>query len=366
MQCPKCGTQQAQSEQCSACGIYIEKYEQFLRQQAESVGSSRRGTAASSSSRPILGAVLIIAGVAAGGYALMGNDDAETPAQTVQVTAAPVENSVSQRLNLSHAPRNAIERARNATVFIQTEWGSLGSGYIASSDCRVITNRHVVEFDIEASKQRVIASDEVQTAYNAMLGELLNDLSRKKMQIAQELNMNGETAFAQGLREDIKVLERQIEGLPKDIDRSIEREVTSVAREYSFADLHVSLVDGSEYTVSDIQFSRDHDLATFELDAVDCPFLVVGDVGGLAQGSQLFTIGNPSGLTYTVTSGVFSGFREEDGASYLQTDAPINPGNSGGPLVDPKGRIIGINTLVARDVQNIGFAIPVTVVAEAF
>ena len=80
----------------------------------------------------------------------------------------------------------------------------------------------------------------------------------------------------------------------------------------------------------------------------------------------MFTIGNPSGLTYTVTSGVFSGFRNEGKESYLQTDAPINPGNSGGPLVDANGRVLGINTMVMRNAQNIGFAIPITAIPEGF
>jgi serine protease Do len=51
---------------------------------------------------------------------------------------------------------------------------------------------------------------------------------------------------------------------------------------------------------------------------------------------------------------------------YLQTDAPINPGNSGGPLVDEQGRVVGINTMVLRNVQNIGFSIPITAIPAAF
>jgi S1-C subfamily serine protease len=80
----------------------------------------------------------------------------------------------------------------------------------------------------------------------------------------------------------------------------------------------------------------------------------------------VYTIGSPSGLRHTVTSGVISGFRERDGQSFIQTDAPINPGNSGGPLVDENGRVLGINTMILRDTQGIGFAIPIQAVREEF
>jgi S1-C subfamily serine protease len=79
----------------------------------------------------------------------------------------------------------------------------------------------------------------------------------------------------------------------------------------------------------------------------------------------VYTIGNPSGLAYTVTTGVVSGLREMNGKSYVQTDAPINAGNSGGPLINEQGRVIGINSMVMRGVNGIGFAIPIeTMYAE--
>jgi S1-C subfamily serine protease len=83
-------------------------------------------------------------------------------------------------------------------------------------------------------------------------------------------------------------------------------------------------------------------------------------------GDRLYTVGNPSGLAYTVTSGVFSGERGEGGERLLQTDAPINPGNSGGPLITADGQVVGINTSVARGLQGIGFAIPIETAFNEF
>lgn len=94
---------------------------------------------------------------------------------------------------------------------------------------------------------------------------------------------------------------------------------------------------------------------------------MAGSSKGLTLGERLYTIGNPSGLAYTVTSGVFSGERSNGEQRLLQTDAPINPGNSGGPLLQQDGKVVGINTLVLRGTQGIGFAIPIeTAYAEFF
>ncbi len=88
----------------------------------------------------------------------------------------------------------------------------------------------------------------------------------------------------------------------------------------------------------------------------------------LQQGDKVFTIGSPVGLRHTVTSGIFSGYRkrENDGSMFLQTDAAINPDNSGGPLIDERGYVLGVNTMILQDTEGIGFAIPIEAVFEEF
>lgn len=88
----------------------------------------------------------------------------------------------------------------------------------------------------------------------------------------------------------------------------------------------------------------------------------------MQQGDKVFTVGSPVGLRNTVTSGVFSGFRKrgDGGQVYLQTDAAINPGNSGGPLIDENGFVHGVNTMIIKDTEGIGFAIPIEKVYEEF
>jgi S1-C subfamily serine protease len=127
-----------------------------------------------------------------------------------------------------------------------------------------------------------------------------------------------------------------------------------------------TLVDGREFTALHAEYASDMDLAVFQLPTTHCPHIPSGHSRDLAYGERLYTVGNPEGLAYTVTSGVFSGERGEGKQRFLQTDAPINPGNSGGPLITEAGQVVGINTLVARDMQGVGFAIPIEAVYEEF
>jgi S1-C subfamily serine protease len=112
-----------------------------------------------------------------------------------------------------------------------------------------------------------------------------------------------------------------------------------------------------------------HDLAVIQIKATDLIPAVLGDSRNLQVGQKVYAIGNPFGLSGTMTRGIVSsirGVREPNGAfidEAIQTDAAINPGNSGGPLMNWHGEVIGINTMILSNgvEQNsgIGFAIPI-------
>ncbi len=82
-------------------------------------------------------------------------------------------------------------------------------------------------------------------------------------------------------------------------------------------------------------------------------------------GEEVYAIGHPLGLQYSFTRGIVSQIRTGGGTTYIQTDAAINPGNSGGPLLDNRGRVVGINTLKIINGENIGFAIASTDLLKA-
>ena len=77
----------------------------------------------------------------------------------------------------------------------------------------------------------------------------------------------------------------------------------------------------------------------------------------LAVGEKVYTIGNPSGLTSTLSEGIISGLRTQRGVRYVQTSAPISPGSSGGGLFDEHGNLLGITSFKIEDAENLNFAI---------
>jgi len=104
----------------------------------------------------------------------------------------------------------------------------------------------------------------------------------------------------------------------------------------------------------------------------DLPTLKLGDVKDLRVGDWVVAIGNPLGLTSTVTAGITSAIGRHNlpvggdmsYQDFIQTDASINPGNSGGPLINTQGEVVGINTAISAEGQGIGFATPINMVVE--
>jgi serine protease Do len=129
----------------------------------------------------------------------------------------------------------------------------------------------------------------------------------------------------------------------------------------------VVLQDGRTFTDAKvIGTDPDSEVALIKIEGHDFPVLPMGDSDRLRIGDIVMAIGNPFGLTETVTVGVVSATKRSVGIaayeSFIQTDAAINPGNSGGPLVNIDGRAIGINTAIVSEsggYMGIGFAIPI-------
>jgi len=130
--------------------------------------------------------------------------------------------------------------------------------------------------------------------------------------------------------------------------------------------IKVRLFDKREFKGLLIGADPKTDLAVIKIDAKHLPVLKIGDSDRLRVGETVMAIGNPYGLSQTVTSGIVSATGRADVGiaeyeDFIQTDAAINPGNSGGALVNMRGELIGINTAIFSTTgghQGIGFAIP--------
>jgi S1-C subfamily serine protease len=144
------------------------------------------------------------------------------------------------------------------------------------------------------------------------------------------------------------------------------------------ATYNVVTKDNKSFVVKQIYRDPTNDLAIIKVDASGLAPIALGDSDKLKVGQLAIAIGTALGeFRHTVTTGVVSGLGRGITAgspfageverldNVIQTDAAINPGNSGGPLLNSAGQVIGINTAVSSEGQNIGFAIPINVVKEA-
>jgi S1-C subfamily serine protease len=132
--------------------------------------------------------------------------------------------------------------------------------------------------------------------------------------------------------------------------------------------VEVTFSDRKKYRAQIVGTDPSHDLAIIQIKGANITPAVLADSRTLAVGQKVFAIGNPFGLSGTMTRGIISSIRPVRGPDgnfvdeAIQTDAAINPGNSGGPLLNAHGEVIGINTFILSQVgqsSGIGFAIPI-------
>ncbi|MFH1117860.1 MAG: trypsin-like peptidase domain-containing protein [Pseudomonadota bacterium] len=137
-------------------------------------------------------------------------------------------------------------------------------------------------------------------------------------------------------------------------------------------EIQVTIGDKEKYQARLIGLDPKTDIAVIKIHGSNLPHIEFGDSRNLEVGDWVLAIGNPFGLTQTVTAGIVSakgrtkmGILEYE--DFIQTDAAINPGNSGGPLVDIDGRVVGMNTAILSQsggYMGIGFAIPINLVKK--
>lgn len=140
--------------------------------------------------------------------------------------------------------------------------------------------------------------------------------------------------------------------------------------------VRVTLYDRRQFDARVVALDPSTDIAVVKIDGTDLPVAEMGRSDAVQVGEWVLALGSPLGLLFTATTGIISGkgrslgILEQPGIgmqappleNFLQTDAAINPGNSGGPLVDLRGRVIGINTAIATQTglfAGVGFAVPI-------
>ena len=138
------------------------------------------------------------------------------------------------------------------------------------------------------------------------------------------------------------------------------------------SEIAVTLKDRRTFTAKVIGKDQATDLALLKIEATDLAALPIGDVANMRVGDYVLAVGNPFSLGQTVTAGIVSalgrsGFIDQGYEDFIQTDAAINPGNSGGALVNLKGELVGIPTVILSGSGGnvgIGFAVPASIVTN--
>ena len=372
--CPKCSSKLTNKVECTSCGLIFDKY--FQAEARRKAQAEKDAEKKERFRKHVLVALsgLILAGIAAAAFLFWVRTD--VPPVTKQ-DASLTDNSRDGVEQETEHPdvqkpkdigvigkggdgdKQFIQNAINATVTVETPWGAVGSGFFINENS-LVTNRHVAEFnikDFEVFRKKVAKGREEAN----LEADAIKELKQKLDGMPDGPNR---TQVFNLIHEKEAGLNNYLSQLQK-----AEKEVADMDEKRLSQDIKIILADGSEHSVSTILLSDAHDLALLKVYGVNTAILRPNKNGRhLEQGDTVFTIGSPSGLRNTVTSGIFSGYRKAAGNDdiYLQIDAPINPGNSGGPLIDGHGNVYGVNTMILTNTEGLGFAIPIEAVFDDF
>lgn len=125
----------------------------------------------------------------------------------------------------------------------------------------------------------------------------------------------------------------------------------------------VTTFNGEQYQAFVVAISSELDIAVLSVDSVSFETLSIGNLDDMNIGDDVYAIGAPNSMAYTLTKGCLSAKKRKYGShTYIQTDAAINTGNSGGPLLNNDGKVIGVNSYKVSDAEGIGLAIPISTV----
>ena len=266
---------------------------------------------------------------------------------------------LKQELEDRFQPASEVDRAMLAVVTIETAAGS-GSGFFVTDDGYIVTNRHVVRPATSTSAQDTKAALETR---KQRLDDFKTELDYEEERLQENRKtIDEERKYAESGDATATYraqYERFVERYQKDMERyedqvakyrKLEREYRADKSEFGFTSsltnfsrkFKVTLKSGKSINARLVKLSKDHDLALLKLDNYLTPHLASADIRTPQQGTRVYAIGSPLGISDALTTGIVT----KSASEFLFTDTRILPGNSGGPLIDESGKVLGVNTAI--------------------
>lgn len=301
---------------------------------------------------------------------------------TAKNSKKPSKADLKEILFTRFKPVTKVDEATLSVVTVQTKVGS-GSGFFVTDNGYLVTNRHVVRPSTSTGwKDKEAALQEHR--------ERLEDYEYRLREDEQSLNgmkqrIDDNQAYIDSGRassSEIKRFDRYVAKYDRYKDRyddnnkkfkKINREYKRAQSEFGFNSsvssfskkFTIILKNGKKYKARLVKVSKNYDLALLKLDKFTTPYLSLAKRHRPKQGTKVFAIGSPLGITDSLTTGIVT----KSGKDQIFTDAQILPGNSGGPLVNKEGVVLGVNTAVisqTRNADGLGLALYSKLIKEEF
>lgn len=276
-------------------------------------------------------------------------------------------------LHEKYSPATPIDEASLSVVTVQTKAGS-GSGFFVTDNGYIITNRHVVRPSTSSQskdlEQQLEQRKEQLAGYKRELKYDKETLRNQKKKIdkhraymqsdsASEAEKDNYANYVRRYKRNKENYEAKVKAY-----KAMEKEYKEVKSEYGFSTnisnfskkFTVLLKDGKKLSARLVRISKKYDLALLKLDHYTTPYLPLAEQNYPRQGTKVFAIGSPLGISDALTTGIVT----KPDRNFLITDARILPGNSGGPLVNDDGLVLGVNTAIVTDrnlAEGLGLAI---------
>jgi serine protease Do len=320
-------------------------------------------------------ALLVNAGTIAGVYKYQDDKGkwhytdkppAEVKSSSVSTSAKSSNvRNFKQELEERFKPTSEVSRAMLSVVMVETASGN-GSGFFVTDDGYIITNRHVVRpttsSQSEKTETELAQRKQKLEGFKRQLDHEKARLEDVRMRIAEEREYVESGSANTNFRAQYKRYVKLYANDKKHYDREraryreYESEYRSFKSEFGFVSsltnfsrkFTITLKNGKSASARLVKISKDHDLALLKLENSSTPHLKLSTRGLPRQGTKVFAIGSPLGISDALTTGIIT----KSGSKFLFTDTQILPGNSGGPLIDDRGNVLGVNTAVISGGRN--------------